>query len=107
MPSTVLEKLAKAHSQKGSQPAKAIIVRSTAFTQLAVVDVGEDVPARDDRLAIVEDLVLGPVDHKPPFDDPRFEKLEPNSGIRLSYVASRGFTVGSRLISLQLALNAL
>ena len=46
----------------------------------------EDVPARDDRLAIVEDLVPGPADHKPPFDDPRFEKLEPNSGIRLSYV---------------------
>lgn len=91
MPSTVLEKLAKAHSQKDSQPANITIARSTAFTQPAVVDsthddVG-DVPVRDDRLAIVEDLTPGPVDHKPPFDDPRFEKLEPNSGIRLSYVA--------------------
>ena len=39
---------------------------------------------RDDRLAVVEDLTLGPTDHKPPVDDPNFAKLEPNSGIRLS-----------------------
>ncbi|KAK7446991.1 hypothetical protein VKT23_014204 [Stygiomarasmius scandens] len=39
---------------------------------------------RDEHLAIIEDIPLGPVDHKPPFDDPNFEKLEPNSGIRLS-----------------------
>lgn len=42
------------------------------------------VPNRDDRLAIVEQLEVGPVDHKPPLDDPHFERLEPNSGIRLS-----------------------
>ncbi|KAJ7725273.1 hypothetical protein B0H14DRAFT_3098149 [Mycena olivaceomarginata] len=42
------------------------------------------VPQRDDRLAIVETLDVGPVDHKPPFDDPYFQQLEPNSGIRLS-----------------------
>lgn len=41
---------------------------------------------RDDNLALIEDIPLGPADHKPPFDDPHFEKLEPNSGIRLSYV---------------------
>ena len=46
----------------------------------------EGLTKRYGKLTIVEDLVLGPVDHKPPFDDPRFEKLEPNSGIRLSYV---------------------
>ena len=40
-------------------------------------------PNRDDRLAIIEQLEIGPVDHKPPFDDPHFERLEPNSGIRL------------------------
>lgn len=40
--------------------------------------------ARDDRLALIEELVPGPVEHTPPFDDPHFEKLEPNSGIRLS-----------------------
>ena len=43
---------------------------------------------RDDRLALVEDIEPGPVEHTPPFDDPLFEKLEPNSGIRLSCVAS-------------------
>ncbi|KAG2039070.1 hypothetical protein BDR03DRAFT_991944 [Suillus americanus] len=42
------------------------------------------VPNRDDRLAIVEQLEVGPVDHKPPLDDPHFQRLEPNSGIRLS-----------------------
>ncbi|KAJ7885854.1 hypothetical protein B0H14DRAFT_3105761 [Mycena olivaceomarginata] len=36
------------------------------------------------RLAIIETLDVGPVDHKPPFDDPHFQQLEPNSGIRLS-----------------------
>ena len=91
-PSTVLEKLAKVHTQKDAQPAKNVVARSTAFTQPAVVDTpretAQDVPARDDRLAIIEDLEPGPADHKPPFDDPRFEKLEPNSGIRLSYVSS-------------------
>ncbi|KAH7882687.1 hypothetical protein F5I97DRAFT_1931298 [Phlebopus sp. FC_14] len=41
-------------------------------------------PQRDDHLAIIEELEMGPVDHKPPPDDPLFERLEPNSGIRLS-----------------------
>ncbi|KAG2150994.1 uncharacterized protein EDB93DRAFT_1140546 [Suillus bovinus] len=42
------------------------------------------VPNRDDRLAIVEQLNVGPMDHKPPLDDAYFQRLEPNSGIRLS-----------------------
>ncbi|KAH9923896.1 uncharacterized protein B0H18DRAFT_1120236 [Fomitopsis serialis] len=86
-PSTVLEKLAKVHSQEDTRLAKGTTNRSSAFTQPAVAtsfNDSETGATRDDRLAIVEDLVLGPVDHKPPFDDPRFEKLEPNSGIRLS-----------------------
>ena len=41
-------------------------------------------PARDSRLALVEDLQPGPYDHKPPFDDPLFETFEPHSGIHLS-----------------------
>ncbi|KAK7688515.1 hypothetical protein QCA50_008053 [Cerrena zonata] len=32
----------------------------------------------------MEDLEIGPTEHKAPFDDPHFLKLEPNSGIRLS-----------------------
>jgi minichromosome maintenance protein 10 len=39
---------------------------------------------RDDRGAIIEDIPLGPAEHTAPFDDPRFEHLEPNSNIRLS-----------------------
>ncbi|KAH8112086.1 hypothetical protein DFH11DRAFT_1609582 [Phellopilus nigrolimitatus] len=42
-----------------------------------------NVPVRDDRLAIVEELEMGPAEHKPIPDDPHFEKVEPNSGIRL------------------------
>ena len=46
----------------------------------------DSAPRRDDRLALIEDSEFGPYDHKAPFDDPYFECLEPNSGIRLSYV---------------------
>lgn len=38
---------------------------------------------RDERLALVEKLELGPRHFEPPFGDPNFEQLEPNSGIRL------------------------
>lgn len=48
------------------------------------IDEVVDAPKRDDRLALIEDLEVGPTDHKPPFDDPHFRQLEPNSGIRLS-----------------------
>lgn len=41
---------------------------------------------RNEDLSLVEDLDPGPYEHSAPFDDPHFEKLEPNSGIRLSYV---------------------
>ena len=44
-------------------------------------------PQRDENLVIVEDLQMGPADHKPPPDDPLFERLEPNSAIHLLYVA--------------------
>ncbi|TCD60851.1 hypothetical protein EIP91_009400 [Steccherinum ochraceum] len=55
----------------------------------AAAELGDDyktlgVPQRDDRLALVEDLEIGPSEHTAPFDDPHFEHLEPNSGIRLS-----------------------
>lgn len=41
---------------------------------------------RDDRLALIDDLEPGPYEHNPPFDDPKFDKLEPNSGINLTSV---------------------
>lgn len=43
-----------------------------------------DAPKRDDRLALIEELELGPYDHTPPAGDPHFKTVEPNSGIRLS-----------------------
>jgi minichromosome maintenance protein 10 len=44
---------------------------------------GVPVPARDDRLMLMEELEPGPYEHKPPFDDPLFGRFEPHSGIRL------------------------
>lgn len=88
-PSTVLQKLASAHAKQKTQPVDVTVTRSSGFAEKPAPNVpveGASIEAlpRDDRLALVEDLVSGPYEHKPPFDDPRFEKLEPNSGIRLS-----------------------
>ena len=88
-PSTVLQKLAKAHNKKtSSSEREATTTRSTAFSARPPApsqDPSEEFGTkRDDDMTVIEDLTLGPADHKPPFDDPHFEKLEPNSGIRLS-----------------------
>ncbi|PIL27289.1 hypothetical protein GSI_10436 [Ganoderma sinense ZZ0214-1] len=88
-PSTVLQKLAKAHNKKtGSSEREAAITRSTAFSSRPPApshDPSDEFGTkRDDDMTLIEDLTLGPADHKPPFDDPHFEKLEPNSGIRLA-----------------------
>ncbi|KAJ7788547.1 hypothetical protein B0H14DRAFT_2398305 [Mycena olivaceomarginata] len=84
--STLLSKLAHVNRQPFDKVEPEPLVRSSAFT-----DTPRDpsvssstVPQRDDRLTIIETLDVGPVDHKPPFDDPYFQQLEPNSGIRLS-----------------------
>ncbi|KAI0929551.1 hypothetical protein AcV7_005381 [Taiwanofungus camphoratus] len=120
-PSTVLQKLADAHSRKNNSIMKTPIVRSAAFSDNpAVIAQGDDMEdegsactqplVRDDRLALVEDLPLGPAEHKAPFDDPYFEKLEPNSGIRLmsrsipygdfqDYLRGRYYLSPSRLYS--------
>ncbi|OCB86034.1 hypothetical protein A7U60_g6932 [Sanghuangporus baumii] len=63
-----------------------VLTRTEGFEERpAAPTASEDakVPARDDRLAIIEDLVPGPVEHKPIPNDPDFNKIEPNSGIRL------------------------
>ncbi|KAI1798437.1 hypothetical protein LXA43DRAFT_875943 [Ganoderma leucocontextum] len=88
-PSTVLQKLAKAHNKKsGSSEQDPAATRSTAFSarppapnQASSEELGT---RRDDDMTLIEDLTLGPAEHKPPFDDPHFEKLEPNSGIRIA-----------------------
>ncbi|CCM03479.1 uncharacterized protein FIBRA_05612 [Fibroporia radiculosa] len=90
-PSTVIQKLASVHANHTTHTDSVPVTRSSAFADppVRLAHLGHDsttpdMQARDDRLALVEELEMGPVDHKAPFDDPRFERLEPNSGIRLS-----------------------
>lgn len=66
---------------------KEIVPRSEGFSEKPVPTVVAG-SRRDECLAIVEELTPGPAEHKPPPDDPNFEKLEPNSGIRLRYASS-------------------
>ncbi|KAG1829327.1 hypothetical protein EV424DRAFT_1316891 [Suillus variegatus] len=66
------------------EPSIASNPKMIAVPPSASQPVSDIVPNRDDRLAIIEQLKVGPVDHKPPLDDPHFQRLEPNSGIRLS-----------------------
>ncbi|KAH0834183.1 hypothetical protein J3R83DRAFT_11495 [Lanmaoa asiatica] len=79
-------------------------IASTSSTTLATA------PQRDENLVVVEDLQMGPADHKPPPDDPLFEHLEPNSGIHLlsrslshedlqEYLRGRYYLSPSRLYS--------
>ena len=92
--STVLQKLAEAHKQKNKAPERETVARSNAFSAkpppIAPPEDHDDgnAAARDETMALIEDIPIGPKDHKPPFDDPHFEKLEPNSNIRLSCVLS-------------------
>ncbi|KAF8583408.1 hypothetical protein K439DRAFT_1412151 [Ramaria rubella] len=83
-PSKLLSNLASIHSH--SKVATEAIERSIGFSEAPARQVQTQplVPERDDRLALVEKLTPGPLDHPPPVDDPHFERLEPNSGIHLS-----------------------
>ncbi|KAJ6464289.1 hypothetical protein C8R47DRAFT_1326780 [Mycena vitilis] len=67
-----------------AKPAASTLLSKLATVNLRPLDAVEAEPLRDERLAIIENLEVGPVDHKPSFDDPHFQQLEPNSGIRLS-----------------------
>ncbi|KAK0232731.1 hypothetical protein IW262DRAFT_1451207 [Armillaria fumosa] len=81
-PSAVLANLAK--SKPLSLEGEVEPSRSAAFTDKPAEVKTAAGTHRDDRLALIEDFEPGPYDRKPPFDDPNFEQLEPNSGIRLS-----------------------
>lgn len=87
------------HKAREKAPETDAVARSTAFTAKAAAiptpseTDGGTSHARDEDLALIEDLTLGPSEHRPPFDDPHFEKLEPNSGIRLSCVPLRMCTL--------------
>ena len=95
-PSNVLSKLSKFSDKSRDTSAPEELARSTGFSQKASIrrpvpitdedSIAARTPARDDRLAIVEALEPGPYDHKPPFDDPHFQRLEPHSGITLRFV---------------------
>ena len=63
-------------------------MRTEGFGEKPVV-AAASAPTRDDQLAIIEDLRPGPEEHKPPPDDPNFDKVEPHSGIRLRCVFLR------------------
>ena len=71
--STVIEKLTSL-SQPGVGSTKLQSVRSYGHK-------------RDERLALVENLSPGPYQHANLPDDPNFDKFEPHSSIRLSYVS--------------------
>ncbi|KAG9098920.1 hypothetical protein FRC07_010574, partial [Ceratobasidium sp. 392] len=64
------------------QPNKEPVARSTSFAQPAPKEPAA--PTRNEDLTIKEELPLGPIDHPAPFDDPRWDRMEPYSGIHLS-----------------------
>ncbi|KAF9268986.1 hypothetical protein L218DRAFT_412793 [Marasmius fiardii PR-910] len=87
--SSFLSKLAKFRTQENEEEvaSSSRASRTTAFTDDSrpQLDSSSSSSAvqRDDRLALVEGMEPGPVEHAPSFDDPLFERIEPNSGIRL------------------------
>ncbi|KAH9055885.1 hypothetical protein EDB83DRAFT_2391703 [Lactarius deliciosus] len=78
-PSNVISKLSALSKRAPSSAEQCVPERTSSFA-----DKASEVPARDDNLTLIEELELGPYEHKSPFDDPLFERLEPHSGIRLS-----------------------
>ena len=64
------------------------IVRTDGFDEKPISQTSLKETKTDDRLAVIEELVPGPADHKPIEGDPEFETVEPNSGIRLKYIQS-------------------
>ena len=96
-PSNVLKKLSNLSNRSNAQ-SKPGYARSSNLSEIpkplmakepeheAPYETTQSVSQRDENLAIIEELRMGPTDHKAPLDDPLFEHLEPNSGIRLSYV---------------------
>ena len=93
-PSKLLNKLAKMSSVNADPTVTASVPRSTGFTEkpkgIEPAQQEDQLLSskRDDRLALINDLEPGPYDHNPPFDDPKFDKLEPHSGINLTSVIS-------------------
>ncbi|KAI0818905.1 hypothetical protein BC629DRAFT_1636550 [Irpex lacteus] len=113
-PSTVLSKLASLSTTHTDEDPDYTQVRSEGFLQRAPAKEdtsdGRRATRREEDLTVIEDLEPGPYEHKAPFDDPHFQKLEPHSGIRLSsraiphdefqdYLRGRYYLSPSRLYS--------
>ncbi|TFK72388.1 hypothetical protein BDN72DRAFT_957386 [Pluteus cervinus] len=113
-PSNLLSKLAQIRtaSANPSEEAEASheVARTSSFSEKPppAQHISTGSVKRDDRLVLIEDIPMGPYEHTPPFDDPLFERLEPNSGIKLSsrkmphedfheYLDGRFFVSPSRL----------
>jgi minichromosome maintenance protein 10 len=93
--STLVSKLASLNNEGELSRSNSFeISRSSSFTEQprawssAISDL-----SRDDHLAVIENLEVGPIECSAPIDDPTFERLEPNSGIRLSCVLFRIFLI--------------
>ncbi|KAH7911259.1 hypothetical protein BJ138DRAFT_1063452 [Hygrophoropsis aurantiaca] len=124
VPSSVLSKLAGSNFRTSLQISEDSLNRSMTLAGkprpkpsavntdqvVSSASTSSSLPQRDDRLAIIEDIPIGPADHKPPLDDPLFEHLEPNSGISLAsrtlshddlqeYMRGRYYISPSRLYS--------
>jgi hypothetical protein len=85
-PPSLLSQLKTMHDKRRlEETAGEPIARTDGFGEKPAVKEEGKTPTvmRDERLAIVEELEMGPVSVEAPADDPRFEKMEPNSGIRL------------------------
>ncbi|KAL1741767.1 hypothetical protein HDZ31DRAFT_84606 [Schizophyllum fasciatum] len=80
--SNLLSKLASTGTRSSAEESARI--RSAGFAERPPTPPNLNIPKRDENLAIVDEVPIGPSEHKAPFDDPTFEKQEPNSGIRLS-----------------------
>jgi hypothetical protein len=84
-PSSLVSKLASLSKQQDEPKAEAV-ARSSGFGDAPQVSAAPSAygQQRDESLALIEELPVGPIDHSPPVDDPNFDQIEPNSGIRLS-----------------------
>lgn len=92
-PSTLGSALTSFNSQKAACTPPKEVTRSNGFSEKSsarhVADTGSVSLGRNDDLTVAEDLVPGPIDHPPPFDDPHFEHIEPNSRINLRFETLR------------------
>jgi minichromosome maintenance protein 10 len=81
-PSNFLASLSSLRHNEGEDELNKL-QRSSGFSAspLPVSSFNEE--RRDVRLQLIEQLEVGPIEHKPPPDDPEFKSREPNSGIYL------------------------